>query len=234
MPLNKQEIADVYRRRAKRYDFTAQLYYLAGFREWAYRKQAIEALAANRGDVIVEVGCGTGLNFGLLERKIGPEGKIIGIDLTDSMLAGARKRIRRNGWANVVLVQSDAATFEFPKEVNGIISTFALTLVPEYESVIRTGSETLAPSGRFVVLDLKMPGNWLSRLMPLLVLPERPFAVSLDLADRHPWEGLERYFDSVSMSDLYGGIAYIAVGSGARARRKTAAGVNGSWALDLG
>lgn len=49
MALNKQEIADLYRKRSKRYDFTAQLYYLPGFREYAYREKAVKARAEARG-----------------------------------------------------------------------------------------------------------------------------------------------------------------------------------------
>jgi len=186
--LDKKELADLYRRRAKNYDFTAQSYYLVGFREWAYREKAVKALDLKRGDAVVEIGCGTGLNFALLHEAVGQEGKIIGVDLTDSMLSRAREQIRGKGWSNVELVQSDAASFEFPRAVNGIISTFAITLVAEYEHVIRAGSEALLPGGRFVVLDFKMPSNWLIRLAPLLVLTLRPFGVTIDLANRHPWE----------------------------------------------
>jgi len=213
MALNKQEIVEVYRKRAKRYNFTAQLYYLLGFREWAYRKKAVQALALKGGDTVVEIGCGTGLNFGLLENEIGREGKIVGVDLTDAMLAGAQERIRRNGWSNVELVQSDATTFQFPQRADGIISTFALTHVAEYETVIRAGSEALRPGGRFVILDFKLPTNWISRLAPLLVLTVRPFGVTIDLAERHPWEALKKYFADVTVHQLYGGLAYIAVGN---------------------
>jgi ubiquinone/menaquinone biosynthesis C-methylase UbiE len=109
---SKAEVADLYRKRAKRYDFTANLYYLIGLREWAYRKQAVEALNLQRGDTVVEIGCGTGLNFSLLRQAIGPEGRIIGVDLTAAMLDQARQRVAENGWSNVELVQSDAALFQ--------------------------------------------------------------------------------------------------------------------------
>src|SRR6516225_4867472 len=98
MALNEQELVDVYTKRAKRYDFTAQLYYLIGFREWAYREKAIKALALKAGDTVVEIGCGTGLNFSLLQNEVGREGKIVGVDLTDAMLSRARERVRQNGW----------------------------------------------------------------------------------------------------------------------------------------
>lgn len=212
MASDKKELVDLYRRRAKRYDFTAQSYYLVGFREWAYREKAVKALALKRGDTVVEIGCGTGLNFALLHEAVGEEGRIIGVDLTDSMLSGARERIRQKGWSNVGLVQSDAAFFEFPREVNGVISTFAITYVPEYENVIRAGSDALLPGGRFVILDFKMPPNWLARLAPLLILTLRPFGVTIDLTNRHPWEAMRKYLAHVSVTELYAGIAYIAVG----------------------
>lgn len=212
MALDKQEIVDVYRRRASGYDLTAQSYYLVGFREWAYRQKAVNALALKRGDTVLEIGCGTGLNFRLLEEKIGTEGKILGVDMTDSMLARARDRVQQNGWPNVELVQSDAAIFQFPRGVNGVISTFALTLVPEFRDVILAGSEALLPGGRFVILDFKLPTNRLSRLAPLFALTLRPFGVSLDLASRHPWEAMKRHLTNVSMTELYGGMAYVAAG----------------------
>jgi len=214
--LNKNQLIDLYRRRARHYNFTAQLYYLIGLREWAYRKKVIQALSLKRGDTVVEMGCGTGLNFGLLQEAVGNEGKIIGVDMTDSMLDGARETVRGNHWSNVDLVLSDATTYQFPRGVNGVLSTFAITLVPEYESVIRAAAEALVPQARLVILDFKMPSNWLRRLAPLLVLIVRPFAVTPDLASRHPWEAMEKYFAKVSMKEGFGGMVYIAVGEQAK------------------
>ncbi|NIN67306.1 MAG: methyltransferase domain-containing protein, partial [Anaerolineae bacterium] len=59
-------------------------------------------------------GCGTGLNLGLLRDAVGREGEVIGVDLTDAMLAQARKLVQANGWRNVELVHSDALKFPFP------------------------------------------------------------------------------------------------------------------------
>ena len=128
--LSKNEVVDIYRKRTKPYDFTANLYYLMGFREWAYRQRAVEALGLHTGDTVVEIGCGTGLNFALLQQTVGPMGRIIGVDLTDAMLEQARQRVADNDWSNVELVHRDAAEYRFPQDIDGILSTFALALSP--------------------------------------------------------------------------------------------------------
>lgn len=211
--LSNNEIKDIYRKRAKRYDFTANLYYLIGFREWAVRKKAIKGLNLKPGDTVVEIGCGTGLNFSLLQESIGPGGKIIGVDLTDAMLAQARKRVADKGWSNVELVQSDAAEYRFPESVNSILSTFAITLAPEYDAIIHNGAQALALGGRWVVADFKMSDGWLARrFVPFLLLVTHPFGVRLEMADRHPWESIEKHLGNVSLKELFLGFAYIASG----------------------
>ena len=159
-----------------------------------------------------EIGCGTGLNFPLLQKEVGPEGKIIGVDLTEAMLDHARRRVEENGWSNVELVQGDAALYQFPSDVDGVISTFALTLCLEYDAVIRNGCTALKPGKRWVILDLKMPSGWLSRLAPLLIFLTKPFGVTADLAARHPWESINKYMKNTSMTELYMGFVYIASG----------------------
>jgi len=212
MALTRHQIRDLYRKRAANYNFTANLYYLVGFREWKYRKTAVKALELRPGDTVVEIGCGTGLNFGYLLDAVGSAGRLIGVDLTDAMLEKARGRVERNGWENVELVQSDAAAYTFPPGVSGVLSTFALTLVPEYEAVIERASGALSKKGRFVTLDFRKPEKWPGWLVQMAVFITKPFGVSLDLAERRPWEVLKRHFSQVTVKELYGGFAYIAVG----------------------
>lgn len=210
---SKRQLIDLYRKRAPRYDFTANLYYLIGVREFAYRKQAVARLNLQTGDTVVEICCGTGLNFPLLQRYIGPTGKIIGVDMTDKMLAQAESRIHNEGWSNVELVYQDAAEYEFPSGVDGILSTFALTLCPDFDDVICRGAKALDEGGRWVVLDFKRPTTWARVLTPLLLATTRPFGVSLDLADRHPWESIERDLKNAEVEERYFGFVYIASGT---------------------
>ena len=207
-------LISLYRKRAKRYDRSTLLLYLAGFHHWAYRKRAVESLALSQGDTVVDIGCGTGLNFSLLQARVGPSGRIIGVDLTDAMLDQAAERVAAANWSNVELVKSDAANYEFPSGSDGILSTFALTLVPEFDQVVRNGASVLAPGKRFVVLDFKRPSGWLmKKAAPLLAkLLTGPFGGTLEMASRKPWLSLKTYMALVQFTSLYMGGAYIATG----------------------
>lgn len=212
MALTKKRIAELYQKRAGFYDFSANFYYLIGIREFAYRKIAVEALNLEYGDTVVEIGCGTGLNFRFLRDRVGAKGKIIGVDLTTEMLAAAGRRIERNKWTNIELVQCDAGDYSFPEHVDGIISTFAITLVAEYDKIIERGAAALGPGKRLVVLDFKLPDRWPVWLIKFFVILTRPFGVTLDLADRHPWESVERYTDLKKFNSFYFGAIYISAG----------------------
>jgi demethylmenaquinone methyltransferase/2-methoxy-6-polyprenyl-1,4-benzoquinol methylase len=160
LPLGRDEVIEVYRRRAPRYDRTSHLYWLIGYPVDRYRREGVDALRLRPGDTVVELGCGTGHNLPLLREAVGPEGRVVGVDLTDAMLARARRRVERARWHNIELVQSDAATFAWPARVDGVLSTYALTIVPEFDDVVRRAAAALGPRKRMVVVDLKAPEGW--------------------------------------------------------------------------
>jgi demethylmenaquinone methyltransferase/2-methoxy-6-polyprenyl-1,4-benzoquinol methylase len=211
--LTREEVRDLYDKRAGIYDLAVWFYYLAGMRIGRWRRMAVDALALRPGDTVVEVGCGTGLNFSLLERAVGSEGKIIGIDISEAMLERAKARVHAAGWDNVELVCCAAADYRFPDRVDGMLSTGALTFEPEFDEVIEQGAKALAPGTRWVVLDFKIPNNWLRLLAPLVVAITRPFGISLALTERHPWELIQRHLHHTRMQELYGGFAYIVSGA---------------------
>lgn len=214
MSFSKQEIQTIYGLRAKHYDFYVGLYRLLGFRHETCRRRAVELLRLQRGDCVVDLGCGTGLNFSPLIKQIGPEGCLIGVDLSAEMLTRARKKIHRAGWTNVSLIQSDMAVYDYPNKVKGVLSTGALGYVSEYDRVIEKAMHALTPGGRLVVRDLKLPERWpawLSRLF--LVWLGRPFGVTIEYVHSHPWESVERYFEDTAIEHWYGGTVYISSGT---------------------
>jgi demethylmenaquinone methyltransferase/2-methoxy-6-polyprenyl-1,4-benzoquinol methylase len=208
----RQEVRKTYQKGARFYDLAVWLYYLAGIRIGLWRRQVIEALALRPGDTVVEIGCGTGLNFALLEQAIGREGRIIGVDISEAMLERAKARVRDAGWNNVEFVCCSAADYRFPQDVGGIFSTGVLNYEPAYDQVIERGATALAPGRRWVVLDYKMPKNWLRHLAPVFVFLGSAFGVSRTLMERHPWQSVQRHLRNTQMHELYGGFVYIISG----------------------
>jgi ubiquinone/menaquinone biosynthesis C-methylase UbiE len=213
----REHLIDTYRKKAKHYDITSRLYPAPGYPQRAQRLRAIQALGLCPGDSVVDIACGTGLNFPLIEEAIGPAGRIVGVDLTDAMLAQAQDRIETNGWSNISLVQADAADFDFPTELDAILSTYALSQVPECAVVIAHGAAALSEGGRWVVLDLKVPANtprWLAQVGTAVV---RPFASIDEWILRRPWEAirlaLQEEMADLSWIELCFGTAFLAAGS---------------------
>jgi ubiquinone/menaquinone biosynthesis C-methylase UbiE len=213
----REHLIETYRKKAKHYDITSQFYPVPGYPQRAQRLRAVQALALRPGDSVVEIACGTGLNFSLIEQVIGPDGRIVGVDLTDAMLAQAQHRIETNAWSNISLVQADAAEFDFPAEVDAILSTYALSHVPESGDVIAHGAAALSRGGRWVVLDLKVPDNaprWLARFGIGLV---RPFASIDQWIARRPWEAIRTAMEDrladLSWTELFFGTAFLGAGS---------------------
>ena len=219
----REHLIETYRKKARHYDLTTRLYPAPGYPQRAQRLRAVQALRLGPGGSVVDVACGTGLNFPLIEHVIGPNGRIVGVDLTDAMLAQAQHRIETNGWSNVSLVQADAAEFDFPSEVDAILSTYALSQVPECGDVIAHGAAALSHGGRWVVLDLKVPDNAPRWLAQLGIAIARPFGSIDEWIARRPWEAIrvamqDRLVD-LSWTELVFGTAFLAAGSrGSRTR----------------
>jgi len=201
-----------YRKYAENYDLAVKFYRLLGLRIGKYRKRTIDLLELSKGDIVVELGCGTGLNFSLVLDKIGTEGKIIGVDITDKMLDQVQKRIKEKGWKNVELVQSDFAEYDFPDNVDGIFSTGAIQYSTQYDKVIKNGYDALKRGRNFVIMDFKMSQGPARIFTPLLLYFTSPFGADMEYIKRFEWKSLEKYFEKTFYQEGWGGFLYISVG----------------------
>jgi demethylmenaquinone methyltransferase/2-methoxy-6-polyprenyl-1,4-benzoquinol methylase len=213
----RERLIATYRKKARHYDVTSRLYPVPGYPQRSQRLRTVQALSLRPGATVIDIACGTGLNFPILEEIVGPGGRIVGVDLTDAMLDHALDRVRANGWSNVTLVQSDAAEYVFPSSVDAIVSTYAMSQVREGAQVIAHGAAALSAGGRWAVLDLKVPAStpgWLIRLSTAAV---RPHASIDEWIVRRPWdairEAMQRELTDLSWTELTFGTAFLAAGS---------------------
>src|SRR3712207_3235634 len=78
------------------------------------RREIVNRLRLRPGDVVVDVGCGTGLCFPSILDAIGPTGYLVGVDQSAAMLDRARGRVKELGWDNVDLVCASAEGAQLP------------------------------------------------------------------------------------------------------------------------
>lgn len=192
-------------------DVVSGLSWLIGFRDRAYRRKAVDALGLARGDSVLEIGCGAGRNFPLLQRAVGPQGTVIGLDASPAMVARARRRALTRRWTNVEIVLGDAVTCALPQNLAAVLSTYTLVAIPGYDQVIEAVFDALKPGGRCAVLDQKLPRGRASRLIPLVDRLSRPLPYPRILARRRVWEALQRHGGNLSFQEFYFGFVYLAV-----------------------
>lgn len=210
--LDADEVGSLYDRIAPGYDLASGAYTWFGARRLGPR--AIELLDLRPGDTAVDLGCGTGVNLEGLARAVGPTGRVIGVDISDGMLTQARRRRAvRDNPTRIDLVQADLREYRLPADTRGVLSTFAMEMVPEHEHVISAACATLAGSGgRLAISGLRRPPGWPEWAVRLGIILNRPFGVSRAYEEIRPWEALGRHADEVTFETTLFGAIYLSVG----------------------
>ena len=213
MPISKENVETAYQRNASNYDLAVKLFYpLIGLHIAEYRRRAVEHLNLKPGDTVVDIGCGTGLCFPLLMNKIGPNGHLIGIDISSEMLSHANKMVENAGWTNVQLIHSDIAKYEFPDGINGAISTGVFGYIKERRKVMERVSKALVHDSPLVIIDGKYPVNWPTWAFKIFVKLCSPFGVNEDYFKADTWKIVEELFEDTTFEEMYAGLLYISSG----------------------
>jgi ubiquinone/menaquinone biosynthesis C-methylase UbiE len=116
------------------------------------RSDAVDALALSPGDTVVDLGCGTGANLSHLRDAVGSSGTVVGVDLTPGMLTQAQERVENAGWANVHLVQADAADPPV-RAVDGVFGSFVVGMLENPGERVERWTDLLEPGGRVAVVE---------------------------------------------------------------------------------
>jgi ubiquinone/menaquinone biosynthesis C-methylase UbiE len=166
------------------------------------RRKAVAALNMKVGDVVLEIGAGTGRNLPYLVDAVGPSGTVIAVDASEGMLAEARKLVERHGWSNVQLLCQDAAQLQLDYDLDGVLFSLSYSVLPEPHPALARAWKRLRPCARVVVMDVGLTDSRLRRVLdPIARLldqlgPGDPYS--------RPWEDLASYGPVITERFLLG------------------------------
>ena len=193
-----------YRQRAKDYDLSAQ-------RTMPLRLRTIALLQLRPGEVVMDVGAGTGLSYEPLLAGVGPGGRVLAFEQSPEMFEQARARVDQQGWANVWHTCESAETVTLPQPADAVLFNYVhdiLRTPAALDNILRQAK----PGARVAVAGMKFFPWWTGPLNLLAWLKNRPYNARASDMWR-PWDLLEPRCNGFTRSTTQAGMGYIARGT---------------------
>jgi arsenite methyltransferase len=174
------------------------------------RKRTIALLKLMPGEVVLDVGAGTGLSYSLLLDAVGPSGQVLAFEQSPDMFKLAQDRVQREGWSQVWHQQSSAEAVKLPQQVDAILFNYThdITRTPEAISNIMRFAK---PGARIAMAGIKFFPWWTGPLNFLAWAKNIPYnAKASDLWA--PWDIVQSYCANFERDSTQWGMGYIAHG----------------------
>lgn len=182
-----------------------------------YRRAIVDALPVGRGQVVLDVGSGTGLCSGLLRQKVGAEGGVVGIEESPQMAAVAQEHITAEGWRNVTVMQSPAEHAEITVTADAALFCAVHDILQSPDALrnvvsrLRPGAPVAAGGGKWAA-PWMMSANLQARML------HAPYVRSFEGFDR-PWSQLEQLIEDVRIHEVAFGTGFIMTGQAPKETR---------------
>lgn len=192
-----------YRKHAAHYDQSARF-------TMPLRERSIALLGLRPGDVVLDVGAGTGLSYELLRAGVGASGQVLAVEQSPEMFTQARYRVARHGWHNVWHVNAAAETVELPRMVDAVLFNYVHDITRSPRAVANILRQA-KPGARIAMAGMKYFPWWTGPLNLLAWLKNRPYNVRAgDLWS--PWDIVAGCCEGFVVESTQFGMGYIGGG----------------------
>lgn len=178
------------------------------------RQKAVDLLSLKSGDRVLDVGCGSGASFPNLLSAVGSDGEVVGIEISPEFAINARKRVKKNDWKNVEVIEDAAQTAKLTGNFDGVLMMAAPDVYAS-EEALENIFPHLKPNARVVVFGGKTSDSRVGKILsPILkkILAKFSFPTTPSLDDE-PWKLLAKRVDKLEIEEYFFGVMFLASGS---------------------
>lgn len=177
------------------------------------RDKAVNALQLRLGSRVLDLGCGSGGSFPYLVESVGANGTVVGIDISPQSCINARRRIKSNGWRNVVVIGAPAEKVQLTGVYDGALM-FAAPDVFASDAALAHILPHLKEHARIAIFGGKLSDHRWGRLLnPLLQGVSRKLSPHTPIPDEAPWSLLSKQLEEFQIQQYFFGLMFLAYGT---------------------
>ena len=178
------------------------------------RQRAVQLLQLKPGDRVLDAGCGPGGSFPYLVDAVGPSGEVVGVENSPEIAINARRRIEKNRWSNVRVIEADARTVELKGKFDGLLM-FAAADIYASPQALDNLFPYLKDDARVVAFGAKLSPHrfgWILNAFFRLAFRKLSFP-STPMINPQPWQPLEKRVGQFNVEEHFFGWMFLAWGS---------------------
>jgi SAM-dependent methyltransferase len=177
------------------------------------RQKAVELLDLKEGDRVLDVGCGLGGSFPYLVSAVGQSGQVVGVEMSPEISMNARRRIEKNGWRNVEVIEAAAQEVHLTGTFDGLLM-FAAADVYASEAALENVFPLLNEKARIAAFGAKLSSGHLGRILnPFLRMLFNLSFSTTPRPDYEPWRTLANRVEKLNVEEYFFGLMFLVSGS---------------------
>jgi demethylmenaquinone methyltransferase/2-methoxy-6-polyprenyl-1,4-benzoquinol methylase len=177
------------------------------------RQKAVELLHLEVGDRVLDVGCGPGGSFPYLVHAVGQSGQVVGVEISPEISINAKRRITKNGWRNVQVIEAAAQDVHLTGPFDGLLM-FAAADVYASEEALENILPHLRENARVAAFGAKLSSSRLGRVLnPFLRMLFNLSFSATPRPDYEPWRILAKRVEKLDVEEYFFGLMFLCSGS---------------------